>query len=98
MAPTRPDEKFPQSIIRIKKEHERIVQHPTQKPVELIRYLIRTYSDEGDLVLDNTCGSGTTAIAAIREKRQWICIEKDDHYYEVAKKRIEDEQGQLTLF
>lgn len=96
--PTRPDEKFPQSIIRIKKEHETTVYHPTQKPVELIRYLVRTYTDEGETVLDNTCGSGTTAIAAIKEKRNWICIEKDDKYYEVAKKRIEQEQAQLSLF
>jgi site-specific DNA-methyltransferase (adenine-specific) len=72
--------------------------HPTQKPVELFRYFIRTYSNEGETVLDNCCGSGTTAIAAIREKRNFICIEKDQHYYEVAKKRIENELLQPKLF
>jgi site-specific DNA-methyltransferase (adenine-specific) len=72
--------------------------HPTQKPVELFRYFIRTYSNEGETVLDNCCGSGTTAIAAIREKRNFICIEKDPHYYEVAKKRIQTELSQTKLF
>ena len=72
--------------------------HPTQKPVELFAYLVRTYTNEGDTVLDSCCGSGTTAIAAIREKRNFICIEKDPHYYEVAKKRIETELQQLKLF
>lgn len=72
--------------------------HPTQKPVELLRYLIRTYSNENDVVLDNTMGSGSTIVAAIRENRQYIGIEKDEHYFEIAKHRIENEQRQLTLF
>ena len=97
--PTVPEgKKLPKSIISIKKEHESTVLHPTQKPVELLRYLIRTYTNEGETVLDSCCGSGTTAIAAIKEKRHFICIEKDPHYYEVAKKRIGTEQQQLTLF
>jgi DNA modification methylase len=96
--PTRPNEKFPQSIIRIPKEHETTVYHPTQKPVELIRYLIRTYTNEGETVLDSCCGSGTTAIAAIREKRNFICIEKSEEYFNIAKKRIENELNQPTLF
>ena len=97
--PTVPNgKKMPRSIITIKKEHESTVLHPTQKPVELIRYLIRTYTNEGETVLDNCCGSGTTAIAAIREKRNYICIEKDPHFYEVARKRIDNELRQPTLF
>lgn len=72
--------------------------HPTQKPIELIRYLIRTYTNEGDTVLDSCCGSGTTAIAAIREKRNFICIEKSEEYFNIAKKRIENELNQPTLF
>jgi site-specific DNA-methyltransferase (adenine-specific) len=62
--------------------------HPTQKPVELFEYLIRTYSNEGEIVLDNTAGSGTTAIAAINSNRKWVCIEKDETYYGKAIERI----------
>ena len=88
VAPTRPNEKFPQSIIHIQKEHETTVFHPTQKPVDLLRYLIRTYSQMGGVILDNTMGSGTTCVAAIMEKRQYIGIEKDPKYFKVAEKRI----------
>lgn len=63
--------------------------HPTQKPVALFEYLIRTYTDEGQTVLDNTAGSGTTAIAAINSGRRWICIEKDADYAAKAIARIE---------
>ena len=92
-------EKFPLSIIDIAKEHDVNKQfHPTQKPVDLLRYLIRTYSNEGDTILDNCMGSGTTAIAAIREKRNFIGFELDKEYYEKACKRIKLEQAQLTLF
>ena len=72
--------------------------HPTQKPVALIQYLIRTYSNEGDTILDNCMGSGTTAIAAIREKRNFIGFELNKEYYDKACKRIKLEQAQLTLF
>lgn len=92
------DKRLPRSIIRIKKEHGSTVFHPTQKPVELLRYLIRTYSNEGELVLDNTCGSGSTCVAAIREKRHFIGIELVDDYYRFAKQRIEKELSQPTLF
>ena len=87
--------------------------HPTQKPVALIEYLIKTYTLEGELILDNTAGSGTLAIAAINTNRQYICIEKDPHYFEVMRDRIANHdpnapiktkkpkaatKGQLTLF
>lgn len=98
VAPTRPGMKFPTSIIRIRKEHERTVLHPTQKSVELLRYLIRTYSNEGDLVLDNTAGSMSTAIAAIRENRRFVMIEKDTKYFEIGKKRIEEELSNPRMF
>ena len=90
--------KMPTSIIAIKKEHESTVLHPTQKPVELLRWLIRTYTNENEVVLDNCCGSGTTAIAAIREKRSFICMEKDPLYFEIAKNRIDAELREPTLF
>ena len=72
--------------------------HPTQKPIPLFEYLIKTYTNEGDLVLDNCIGSGTTAIAAMNTNRQWIGIEKDGHYCEVARKRIEEALKQGRLF
>ena len=92
------NKKMPRSIIEIKKEHESTVSHPTQKPVELLRYLIRTYTNEGEVVLDNCMGSGTTCVAAIKEKRKYIGIEKDPKYFEIAQKRIKIEESQLTLF
>lgn len=91
------DEKYPRSIISIQKEHESTTLHPTQKPVDLIRYLIRTYTNKGDLVLDNCLGSGTTAIAAVREKRHFLGFELEKEYYDIATKRIRDERQQLTL-
>ena len=72
--------------------------HPTQKPVDLIAYLIRTYSNPGDTILDNTIGSGTTAVAALREKRHFIGFELNRDYYDIALRRIKLEQQQQTLF
>lgn len=72
--------------------------HPTQKPVNLCRYLIRTYTNEGDLVLDNTMGSGTTGVACVKEKRNFIGIELNEEYFKIAKQRIENEESQPTLF
>jgi site-specific DNA-methyltransferase (adenine-specific) len=63
--------------------------HPTQKPVALFEYLIKTYTNEGDLVLDNCMGSFTTAIACLNTKRSFIGIEKDEHYFQVGKDRLE---------
>jgi len=64
-------------------------EHPTQKPVALCEYLIRTYTTEGELVLDNTMGSGTTGVAAMNTARRFIGIEKDEKYFQIAKARIE---------
>jgi site-specific DNA-methyltransferase (adenine-specific) len=79
--------KYPTSII--KAGFERGL-HPTQKPVVLFEWLIRTYTNPGETVLDNCMGSGTTAIACINTGRNFIGFEKDPHYYEVALKRIAD--------
>jgi site-specific DNA-methyltransferase (adenine-specific) len=65
--------------------------HPTQKPVELFEYLIRTYTDEGEIVLDNCMGSGTTAVAALNTNRKFIGFETEPAYVEIANKRIFDE-------
>jgi len=64
--------------------------HSAQKPVELFEYLIKTYTNENDLVLDNTAGSGTTAIACLKTKRQFILMEQDPNYFEKIKKRVGD--------
>ena len=72
--------------------------HPTQKPVDMFRYLIQASSNENDLVLDPFMGSGTTAVACIREKRHFIGFELNADYYDKACKRIDAVQRQLTLF
>ena len=66
------------------------VTHPTQKPVALMEYLIRTYSNEGETILDNCMGSGTTGVACVNTHRDFIGIEQEKEYYEIAKQRIED--------
>ena len=64
--------------------------HPTQKPVALLEYLIKTYTNEGETVLDFTMGSGSTGVACVNTNRNFIGIELDEKYFEIAKKRIED--------
>ena len=87
------DDKYPTSVISIPKEHRTgAFYHPTQKPVALVEYLIRTYTNEGDVVLDNCIGSGTTAVAAIRTGRHYIGFEIDPAYCEIAGLRIREEQ------
>ena len=91
------DEKFPTSIISISKPHKNTdYYHPTQKSVECLEYLIKTYTNEGDTVLDNTMGSGTTGVAAVNLNRNFIGIEMDDKYFEIAEKRINN--AKQTLF
>ena len=80
--------KFPTSQIRFSCREGRGL-HPTQKPVELMEYLIKTYSNEGDTVLDFTMGSGTTGVACKRLRRNFIGIELDPGYFEIAQKRID---------
>lgn len=78
--------RYPLTVLKFPRDKTKF--HPTQKPVALFEYLIKTYTNEGDLVLDNCIGSGTTAIAAINTNRNWIGIEKDQTYYEKALERI----------
>ncbi len=85
---------YPKSIQYFKKEVNnqfgKKVFHPTQKPVSLFEYLIKTYTNENDLVLDNTAGSGTTAIACLNTNRQFIVMEKEQKYYNIILKRVAD--------
>lgn len=85
----RPDLRYPSSIQKINRERGL---HPTQKPVALMEYLIKTYTNEGDTVLDFTMGSGTTGVACKNLNRSFIGIEKDDKYFEIAKDRIENHE------
>jgi len=79
---------YPKSIIEIGSEFKTV--HPTQKPVALLEYLIKTYTNEGDTVLDNCMGSGSTGVACVNTNRNFIGIELDDKYFEIAKRRITD--------
>lgn len=82
--------RYPKSIINTKYQKSDRGLHSTQKPLQLFEYLIKTYSKEGDLVLDNCAGSGTTAIAAINTNRNYILMEKEEKYYDICNKRIAD--------
>jgi site-specific DNA-methyltransferase (adenine-specific) len=88
---------YPVSILDFSNASRTDKVHPTQKPVALFEYLIRTYTNEGEIVLDNCIGSGTTAIAAINTGRFFIGIEKEPKYVEIARKRVEQAQAQQCL-
>ena len=85
--------RYPKTIIKIKRDNRNTGRiknkiHPSQKPAALFEYLIKTYTNEGDVVLDNCAGSCTTAIACKNTNRKWICIEKEEKYCKLSKKRI----------
>lgn len=90
------DLKYPKTVLEFNQPFPQ--QHNTQKPVGLFEYLIRTYTNEGGLVFDGFGGSGTTAIAAYKAKRNFVVIEKEQKYYELAKRRLENERAQCRLF
>ena len=82
--------RYPKSIIKFNRVYSHNLIHPTQKPVELIEYLIRTYTNENDLILDNCMGSFTTAVACINTNRNYIGFENNDKYFELGQKRLEE--------
>jgi len=84
------DEKYPQSVLVYSNASQKGKEHPTQKPVELMEYLIRTYTNENEIVLDNCAGSGTTGLACLKTNRQFIGIEKEKQYYDVAVRRLSE--------
>jgi site-specific DNA-methyltransferase (adenine-specific) len=88
-------ENFPRSILSIASEGA--TEHPTQKPVALMEYLIRTYTNEGDVVLDNCMGSGTTGVAAINCQRRFIGIERDPGYFRICQRRILGERPHVAF-
>lgn len=83
-------QKYPISILNFPKPHPSVALHRTEKPIELIKNLIKTYTNEGDTVLDNCMGSGTTGVAALNLNRNFIGMELDEKYFEIAKERIEN--------
>jgi len=84
------DEYYPSSILEFTNANQKAKSHTTQKPVALFEYLIKTYTNEGDTVLDNCAGSGTTAIACLKTNRQFIVMEKERKYYDIILKRVAD--------
>jgi len=89
------DEYYPVSLLDVKSERGL---HPTQKPVALMEYLIKTYTHEGETVLDFTMGSGSTGVACHNLNRNFIGMELDEKYFEIAKKRIEEEQQKVRRY
>ncbi len=89
-------DRFPRSVQAFAKDT--FTEHPTQKPVSLLEYLIKTYSNEGDRVLDFCMGSGTAGIACSNTDRSFFGIEKEERYFELAKRRIDDASRQSRLF
>jgi site-specific DNA-methyltransferase (adenine-specific) len=87
-------ERYPQSVLRFPRETGL---HPTQKPVALMEYLIRTYTNEGEVVLDNTMGSGTTGVACVKSNRRFIGIERDPEYFKIATERIQSTQPEMLV-
>ena len=81
-------ERYPVTVLEFQRDKEK--HHPTQKPVALMEYLIRTYTNEGEKVLDNTMGSGTTGVACANTGRKFIGIEKDEGYFKIAEQRIKE--------
>ena len=92
--------KYPKSIITFSNADKTKNEHPTQKPLALMEWLVKTYTNEGDVVLDNTMGSGTTGVACVNTNRRFIGMELDEKYFEIAEKRINEAitAKQLTLF
>lgn len=86
-------ENYPTTLLDISSEHRTV--HPTQKPVALMEYLIRTYTNPGDTVLDNCMGSGTTGVAAVQSGRKFIGIERDPNYFAICERRIGDASNSL---
>ena len=84
---------YPKCVIQFTKDKSSL--HPTQKPVALLVYLIKTYTNKGDVVLDNCMGSGSTGVACVNTNRRFIGIELDEGYFNIAKKRIEEAQARI---
>jgi DNA modification methylase len=87
--------RYPKTVLKFKQDKG---YHPTQKPILLMEYLIKTYTNENETVLDNTMGSGTTGVAAVKTNRNFIGIEKEKQYFEIAQSRILNEKNLIMNF
>ena len=87
-------QRYPKNIINISTQSTECANskrvHPTQKPIKLMEYLVKTYTNEGDLVLDFTMGSGSTGVACLNTNRRFVGIELDEKYFNIAKERLEN--------
>ena len=89
--------RYPTQVLKFKRDILTSNLHKTQKPLALVEFLVRSYTNEGDTVLDSCMGSGTTAIAAINTKRNFIGFELNKEYFEIAQNRIEERQNEISL-
>ena len=89
--------RYPLSVLRFSGEHNRGKQHPTQKPTNLLEWLIKTYTNENETVLDNCMGSGSTGVACINTNRNFIGYELDEHYFQIAKERLEQHECKTNI-
>ena len=89
-------ERYPRSVLRFPSDRQKISIHETQKPVALLEYLIKTYTKEGDVVLDSCSGSGSLAVACLNTNRRFICMEKDQMHFEKSLEWISQVQEQMT--
>lgn len=83
-------ERYPTSVLTFSTDKQKVALHPTQKPVALLEWLIKTYTNENEIVLDNCMGSGSTGVAALNTNRNFIGIELEEGYFEIAQNRIEE--------
>jgi site-specific DNA-methyltransferase (adenine-specific) len=89
--------RYPRSIIKFNTDKRKSL-HPTQKPVALLEYLIKTYTNEGDIVLDNCMGSGSTCVAAVNTGRHYIGFELDEKYFDIACQRLDEAENKKKIF
>lgn len=90
--------RYPKQVLKYPRVDRHHILHPTQKPVDLVRMLVRSFTNEGDTILDNCMGSGTTAVAAVMENRRFIGFETNKEYCDIANKRLQDLTGPFKMF
>lgn len=90
--------RYPKQVLRINRENRHSNVHPTQKPVALLEYLIKTYTNENEVVLDSCMGSGSTGVACVKTNRSFIGFEMSNEYFKIAKDRIEEEKNKVKLW
>ena len=90
-------EKRPTDIVQFQRTHAQKLVHPNEKPVHLLEYLVKTYTNEGSMVLDNCIGSGSTGVACVNTGRRFIGMELDPQYFEIAQKRIAEAAAKLEV-